>query len=222
MIRSIFYKEWLKLRLCWCLFVVVHVGLVVYLLLSLRSTLLASGVVETWATMIGRDVLMVNQLMYLPVITGVGIALCQWLPEMQVKRIRLTLHLPVDFTVSIGTMLLCSLVGLCLIFALDAALLAGVEQLWLPRELVWRTFLTCLPWYFGGLLGYTVSSWYLLEPQWKIRCVDMLIGAPFVALCFLTSQPACYSNMFPWLLLVLIITACLPFYSVYRFKLGKQ
>lgn len=222
MIQSIFYKEWLKLRLCWCLFLVVHVGLVVYLLLSLRSTLLASGVVETWATMIGRDVLMVNQLMYLPVITGVGIALCQWLPEMQVKRIRLTLHLPVDYTASIGAMLLCGLCGLTLIFTLDAALLAGVEQLWLPRELVWRTFLTCLPWFFGGMLGYTITSWCLLEPQWKIRCADMLIGAPLVALCFLTSQPACYIRMFPWLLILLIITACLPFYSVYRFKLGKQ
>lgn len=222
MIQSIFYKEWLKLRLCWCLFLVVHVGLVVYLLLSLRSTLLASGVVETWATMLGRDVLMVNQLMYLPIVTGVGIALCQWLPEMQVKRIRLTLHLPVDYTASIGAMLLCGLCGLTLLFTLDVVLLAGVEQLWLPRELVWRTFLTCLPWYIGGMLGYSITSWCLLEPQWKIRCADMLIGAPLIALCFLTAQPACYIRMFPWLLALLVVTVCLPFYSVYRFKLGKQ
>lgn len=222
MLQAIFYKEWLKLRLFWCLAVVVHIALIVYLLLSLRSTLLASGIVETWATMIGRDVLMVNQLMYLPLITGVALALCQWLPEMQIKRIRLTLHLPIDYTASIGTMLLCSICGLCLLFAVDAAALAIVEQLWLPRELVWRTFLTCLPWFIGGLLGFICTSWCLLEPQWKIRCVDILIGAPLVALCFLTAQPACYIEMFPWLLLVLVATACLPFYSVYRFKLGKQ
>ena len=96
MLKSIFYKEWLKLRLFWCLALVVHSGLIAYILLSLRSTLLASGIVETWATMIGRDVLMVNTLMYLPLITGVCVALCQWLPEMQVKRLRLTLHLPID------------------------------------------------------------------------------------------------------------------------------
>ena len=77
MIRAIFYKEWLKLRLFWCLALVVHAGLITYLLLALRSTLLASGVVETWATMIGRDVLMINALMYLPLITGVVSALCQ-------------------------------------------------------------------------------------------------------------------------------------------------
>ena len=222
MLRAIFYKEWLKLRLFWCLALAVHAGLIAYLLLALRSTLLASGVVETWATMIGRDVLMVNQLMYLPLLTGVCIALCQWLPEMQIKRIRLTLHLPIDYTVSIGIMLLSSLTGLCLLFALDAAALALVEQTWLPRELVWRTFLTCLPWYIGGLLGYSVCSWCLLEPQWKIRCLDILVGAPLVALCFLTAQPACYVRMWPWLLLALVLTACLPFYSVYRFKLGKQ
>ena len=222
MIRSIFYKEWLKLRLFWCLALVVHVGLVVYMLLSIRSTLLASGVVETWATMIGRDVLMVNSLMYLPLVTGVCIALCQWLPEMQIKRIRLTLHLPIDYTLSIGAMLFCSVVCLCVLFTADAAVLALVEQLWLPRELVWRTFLTCLPWYFGGMLGYNVVSWCILEPQWKGRCVNFLIGAPLVALCFLSTQPACYTPMLPWLFLLLVVTTCLPFYSVYRFKLGKQ
>ena len=222
MIRSIFFKEWLKLRLLWCLALVVHAGMVTYLLLSLRSTLLASGVVETWATMIGRDVLMVNALMYLPLVTGVCAAVCQWLPEMQIKRIRLTLHLPIDYTASIGAMLFCSLVCLCGLFALDAAVLAFVEQLWLPRELVWRTFLTCLPWYIGGLLAYNIVSWCILEPQWKGRCIIMLIGAPLVALCFLSAQPACYSHMWPWLLLLLGITVCLPFYSVYRFKLGKQ
>ena len=222
MLRAIFYKEWLKLRLFWCLALVVHIGLIAYLLLSMRSTLLASGVVETWATMIGRDVLMVNALEYLPLVTGVALALCQWLPEMQIKRIRLTLHLPIDYSASIGTMLLSSLIGLCALCAIDATLLAIIEQIWLPRELVWRTFLTCLPWFIGGLLGYSVVSWCLLEPQWKMRCVDILIGAPLVALCFLSTQPACYIHMWPWLILALIATVCLPFYSVYRFKLGKQ
>lgn len=222
MLHAIFYKEWLKLRLFWCLALAAHVGLIVYLLLSIRSTLLASGVVETWATMIGRDMLMVNSFMYLPLVTGVCLALCQWLPEMQIKRIRLTLHLPVDYTLSIGAMLLCSIVCLCVLFLVDAAVLAIVEQMWLPRELVWRAFLTCLPWYFGGMLGYNVVSWCILEPQWKGRCLNFLIGAPLVALCFLSAQPACYTTMLPWLCLLLVATICLPFYSVYRFKLGKQ
>jgi hypothetical protein len=222
MIRAIFYKEFLKLRLIWGLALIVHIGMIVYLLLSLRSTLLASGVVETWATMIGRDVLMINPLMYLPLITGVGVALCQWLPEMQVKRIRLTLHLPLPYTSSIGAMLFSSLLGLTILFTLDAAVLALVEQIWLPRELVGRTLLTCLPWFLGGLIGYNVVSWCLLEPQWSIRCCNLLIGASLVALCFLTSQPACYLIMWRWLILVLVLTLCFPFYSVYRFKLGKQ
>lgn len=221
MLKAIFYKEWLKLRLFWGVAIVVHVAIIAYLLLALRSTLLSSGVVEVWATMIGRDVLMVQPLMYLPLVTGVVLALCQWLPEMQQKRIRLTLHLPLNYTRSIGAMLLFCLVGLCGLFVLDASLLAVVEQVWLPRELVWRTFLTCLPWFIGGLLGYIVCSWCLLEPQWQGRVVDALIGAPLVALCFLTAQPACYTAMLPWLCLLLVATICLPFYSVYRFKQGK-
>ncbi len=222
MVRAIFYKEWLKLRLVWCLAFVIHIGLITYLLLALRATLLSAGTIETWATMISRDVLMINQLTYLPLITGVCIALCQWLPEMQNKRIRLTLHLPIDYSQSIGIMLLSSMIGLCILFSIDAVTLSIVEQLWLPRELVWRTFITCLPWYIGGFIGYNVTSWCLLEPLWKMRCVNFLIGAPLVALCFLTTQPACYIAMWPWLLVVVVATACLPFYSIYRFKLGKQ
>lgn len=222
MIKSIFYKEWLKLRLFWLLAIIAHLGLIIYLLLSLRSILLSAGIVETWATMIGRDVMMINPLMYVPLVTGVCLALCQWLPEMQAKRIRLTLHLPIDYSLSIGSMLLYAIVGLCIIYALDATILAIVEQCWLPNELVWRSFITSLPWYFGGLVGYSVCSWCILEPQWRIRCINILIGAPLTSICFITSQPACYSKMFPWLIVLLLATMCLPLYSVYRFKLGKQ
>ena len=222
MLRAIFYKEYLKLRLVWPVLLLLHLGVVIYLLLALRATLLTSGVVETWATMIGRDVLMVGLLMYVPLLSGIAVALCQWLPEMQNKRIKLTLHLPVDYTVTIGAMLLCGLLGLCLICCLDAIILAVVESLWLPRELVWRTLLTCLPWYIGGLMAYAITSWCVLEPQWRMRCLDLCIGAPLVTLCYLTSQPACYSAMWPWLVVLLLIAVCLLFYSVYRFKLGKQ
>ncbi len=222
MIKAIFYKEWLKTRLLWFIAVVSHVGLVVYLLLSLRSTLLSHGTVETWATMIGRDTLMIGRLTYLPLLTGVILSLCQWLPEMVQKRIRLTLHLPIDYTRSVTAMLLFGFIGLSVLFMLDASLLAVVEQRWLPRELVWRIFLTCLPWYIAGLLGYSLAAWCILEPQWRGRCFNMLISVPLIALCFLTTQPACYIYMFPWLIALLLVATILPLYSVYRFKLGKQ
>ena len=221
MIKSIIYKEWLKLRLFWGLATTVHIGLIAYILLKLRNTLISSGTVETWATMIGRDMLMINQLMFVPLITGLVLALCQWLPEMQIRRIRLTLHLPIDYTLSIGTMLLSSIGGMCLLFTTDAAILAAIQQIWLPRELVWRSFLTIQPWYISALLAYFVASWVILEPQWSVRCVNVLIGTPLVALCFLTSQPACYTAMIPWFGVLLVVTAGLPFYSIYRFKLGK-
>jgi hypothetical protein len=165
---------------------------------------------------------MINTMMYLPLVTGVCIALCQWLPEMQNKRIRLTLHLPIDYTLSIGLMLLCGIAGLSVLFATDAAVMAITQQFWLPRELVTRTWLTCLPWYLGGLIAYSITTWIILEPQWRLRCVNLLIGVPLVALCFLSSQPASYVRMTPWLIALLIVTACLPAYSIYRFKLGKQ
>lgn len=222
MLKAIFNKEWLKLRLFWIIAISANTAVVTFILLSLRSTLLASGVVETWATMIGRDMLFVGQLEFVPLVTGIVLAVCQWIPEMQIKRIRLTLHLPIDYTKSIGMMLLSSLSGLILLFAFDAISLAIIEQIWLPRELILRTFLTCLPWYLGGLIAYSVTSWIILEPQWRYRCIFIVIGAPLVYLAYLTSQPACYIAFFPWLIVLLLLTSCLPFYSIYRFKLGLQ
>ena len=221
MIKSIFYKEWLKTRVVVLLAAALNIGCIAYILLSLRNTLLSSGVVETWATMIGRDIMMVNSLMLIPLITGIVLAVMQWLPEMQQKRIKLTLHLPIKYGYSIGLMLGYGLTCLLLTFILDAALLAIVESLWLPAELVYRTFLTTLPWYIAGCMGYAVISWLLLEPTWRIRIIDACIGAPLVGICFLTTQPACYINFIPCLIILAAIMACLPLYSVYRFKMGE-
>ena len=221
MLKSIFIKEWLKTRLAVCLILASTTGLIGYLLLSLRSTITTSGAVETIATMIGRDMIFVNLMQFVPLLAGVCLAVVQWLPEMQNKRIKLTLHLPVSYTWSIGLMLAYGICCLVLTDVLNLSLLWAVEAVWLPAELIRHTLLTMLTWYIGGIAGYLFVSWIILEPVWKMRVGAMCIAAALLALFFLTPQPEVYNRFLP--LLVLLTASCvlLPYYSIYRFKTGK-
>lgn len=221
MFQQFFYKEWLKTKWVIILLGMIHIGMIIYLMLALRSTLIASGKIETIATMIGRDMLFITPYMYIPLISSVVLALVQWLPEMQQRRIRLTLHLPVSMGLSIGSMLAFSLFALLIMFGIVACLLVVIESIWLPRELIVRALLTLGPWFIAGLMGYSVTSWIILELSWGIRIVWLAIGAPVVYVCLISSQPACYDHFLPWLIVLACTVTCLPFYSVYRLSMGK-
>ena len=221
MIKAIFIKEWLKTRLAACLIFVVAVGVVIYLLLALRSTMATSGAVETIATMIGRDMIFVNLMQFIPMLCAICLTVVQWLPEMQLKRIKLTLHLPVPYTQSIGLMLLYGVAVLAVVSVADLALLWAVESLWLPAELIRHTLLTMLTWHIAGLMAYLLVSWIILEPVWRMRVAEMAVAVPLLALFFLTPQPEVYNRFLPLLGLLTVLCGLLPFYSIYRFKTGK-
>jgi len=221
MLKAIFIKEWLKTRLCVCLIWAATTGVIAYLLLALRSTIATSGAVETIATMLGRDIIFVNLMQFIPLLAGVCLAVVQWLPEMQNKRIKLTLHLPVSYTKSIGLMLGYGVACLLAMSLLNLALLWIVEAVWLPAELIRHTLLTMQTWYTAGILGYLLVSWIILEPVWKMRVAAMCTAASLLALFFLTPQPEVYNRFLPILIVLTVACVLLPFYSIYRFKTGK-
>lgn len=221
MLNSIFYKEWLKTRLAVCLIWTATTGVIAYLLLALRSTIATSGAVETIATMLGRDMIFVNLTQFIPLLAGVCLAVVQWLPEMQNKRIKLTLHLPVSYLKSIGLMLCYGIVCLLAMTVVNLGLLWAVETIWLPAELIRHTLLTMLTWYLGGIAGYLLVSWIILEPVWKMRVAAMCMAGPLLALFYLTPQPETYNRFLPILMFLTGICVLLPYYSIYRFKTGK-
>lgn len=221
MLRSLFCKEWLKTRLVVALAWFATMGMILYLLLSLRHTILTSGAVETIATMLGRDLIFVDIMRFVPLIIGVCLALAQWLPEMQQKRLKLTLHLPVHYAYSISIMLLYGVVVMLGISLSNLLLLGAVEAIYLPYEIIRHTLLTMLTWYLAGIMGYLLFSWVILEPIGRMRVFALCISAALLSICYLSSMPEAYNYLLPALLLLTLLLFMLPFYSVYRFKQGK-
>ena len=89
-------KEWLKTRMAVVLIFVASLGLCAYLLIDTHRLIAVNGVMPVWDTLLGRDTLLLELLEFVPLIAGILLGCTQMLPEMLQKRIKLTLHLPIE------------------------------------------------------------------------------------------------------------------------------
>lgn len=184
MLGAIVLKEWLKVRWVWGAALVVHLGMLLYLLLALRHQFQVehSEMIWYWAFELRR--LLYTQIQYLPALTGAVIAVAQFGPEMLDGRFRLSLHLPLR-----GDLLVWSWVGFGalmggLLALLDAAGLYWIIGLWFPREAAASAVLTALPWLLGGWIAYFAATLALLEPERARRLIYLGLGAAFLALLY--------------------------------------
>ena len=150
MLRSIFMKEWLKTRMAVVLVFVASLGLCAYLLIDAHHLIAINGVMPVWDTLLGRDTLLLELLEFVPLIAGILLGCTQMLPEMLQKRIKLTLHLPIENWKAIGIMVLYGVIIMLGLLVLNIGLCYAVLQIWLPgtywkarsRQIVTKTLRT--------------------------------------------------------------------------------
>ena len=146
----------------------------------------------------------------------------QFVPEMQQKRLKLTLHLPYPQNRMLMLMLIAGLSELTVIYLINYLILYAYLQNILAPELTDRILLTSLPWYIGGITAYSLTSWICLEPTWKRKLLNFFISCGIIRIFFLSNVPQAYDG-FIWILLLFTgFTFILPWLSVTRFKAGKQ
>lgn len=90
-----------------------------------------------------------------PLLAGLLLAIVQFVPEMQQKRLKLTLHLPYPQNRMLMLMLIAGLSELIVIYLIDYLILYVYLQNILAPELTDRILLTSLPWYIGGITAYS-------------------------------------------------------------------
>ena len=155
-------------------------------------------------------------------LAGLLLAIVQFVPEMQQKRLKLTLHLPYPQNRMLMLMLIAGLSELIVIYLIDYLILYVYLQNILAPELTDRILLTSLPWYIGGITAYSLTSWICLEPTWKRKILNFFISCGIIRIFFLSNVPQAYDG-FIWILLLFTgFTFILPWLSVTRFKAGKQ
>lgn len=220
MIKSLFFKEWLKTRIAVILSVVATMGLCAYILLNISRVIASHGMMAVWDTLLNRDTLLIELLRFVPLVIGILLGVTQVLPEMAQKRIKLTLHLPVDNWKSIGTMVLYGAVVMVGLAVLNLGTCFIVMCQWLPAEILRHIFLTALVWYLAGVLAYFFTVWIALEPTWKMRIPELLFAAACLRGFYMSPMPEAYNAFLPIMVVFTILCSALPMLSIDRFKQG--
>ena len=148
--KAIFYKEWIKTRRYFPIALTVSVIFIIYALLGVQRVINFRGVAHLWEILLSRDVVFIETLTYIPLLAGLLLAIVQFVPEMQQKRLKLTLHLPYPQNRMLMLMLIAGLSELIVIYLIDYLILYVYLQNILAPELTDRILLTSLPWYIGG------------------------------------------------------------------------
>lgn len=222
MFKAIFYKEWIKTR--WYLLVVSVVcgGFLAYVVGRLFKVVELKGAGHIWEVVVLKNALFIDPLTYIPLGVGLLLGIFQYMPEMQRKCFKLTLHLPYPAQRMVFAMLKYGSIVLTLIFGLMfLALYLALDRIF-PAELTSRILLSSLPWFLAGYAAYYFTAWITLEPTWKRRVLNMLVAAFTLYAYFLAPAPEAYNSFLPYLAVFTFALLSLSWLSVVRFKLGCQ
>lgn len=219
---KITYKEWIKTRWFLLVSLLAHLGFVGYSLLRVHRVAALHGEDHVWVVMMTHDQVFIDLLQYIPLITGLLLALFQFCPEMYHKCLKLTLHLPVAHLRITAQMLSWGILALFALTAADYAMMYGFLQSVLPVELYSRILLTALPWYLAGLAAYLLTAWIVLEPAWLRRLFNIAVSLLLMRIYFVSTTPCAYMRIGLWLAAFTLLLALLPVISIVRFKEGKE
>ncbi len=220
--KAILYKEWIKTRWVVLSGLLVLPGVTVYLLIRMLKVIDLQGAGHIWEVVITRNAIFIDTLRYLPLIFGVVLGLMQFIAEMQQKRLKLTLHLPVSQMRLVNTMLLYGILALGVCFAGCYGAMLCVMPIVLPVELWGHIMLTAVPWFLAGISGYLITGFIVLEPKWKRRVVYLIFAIPLLWIYFLSPTPGAYNGFLPLLTVFTFSQILYSTTSVARFKAGAQ
>lgn len=220
MTKAIFYKEWIKLRWLLAGLAGVFMAIIPYLVLNLHSKFRFAGKAHLWAVIAEKDVNMISQLQYLPLIAGIMMGLFQFIPEMNKKSFKLTLHLPHPEKLTVIKMMLFGFGSLASIFVATGGLLLALIRFSLPPTIIVSWLIASLPWYLAGITAYLLAAWVCIEPSWKQRAVNTLIAASILSIFLRASGSFGYLYATPVLIALVVLALLFTFYSVFRFKEG--
>lgn len=220
--KLILYKEWLKTRWVLLGIALVTAALTAYCFLNLTKVVQIRGAELLWGALVHKETVLTEILRFVPAIAGALLALSQWIPEIQRKRLKLTLHLPYSQTGMLAMITVYGLVALTVLFGLQALASAWAMGTWVPAELVTRILRTMAVWYLAGWAAYLFTSALCLEPTWRMRVVLLLVAAGVLRLMFLSGVPEAYNGFFPWMFVYVLLSGGLLFSGVARFKEGLQ
>lgn len=223
MFKALFYKEWIKTRWYFLISMLVTLGFTAFKMIQIsRAMTLKGGPGHFWETMLMKDVIFIDSLQYIPLAIGIVWAIVQFVPEMNHKCLKLTLHLPCNQLKLLYSMLLSGFLLLLFCYVLNLALIYAYFSLYFAPELVSHIMWSAYPWYIAGMAAYLLFAWICLEPTWKLRIFNMIVSGFLLKIFYISNQPEAYRPFILTLIISTLLLFSLPWLSIVRFKEGKQ
>ncbi len=222
MTKAIIYKEWIKLRWVMISIGAVFMASLPYFFLNIENKFRFAGKAHLWSVIAQKDMNFIGELTYLPLLSGIILGLFQFIPEMNKKSFKLTLHLPHPERLIVLKMMLFSALYLLSVFLLTIIGLLTILSVSLPIVVIQAWIMAALPWFMAGIAAYFLSAWICIEPSWKQRAINMVLAGVVLALFF--KGGSSYAYLYGWssLMIISVVGILFPFYSVSRFKEGVQ
>jgi hypothetical protein len=220
--KSIIYKEWIKIRWALLAFLIIGIIALSVVLLRVRHDILFVDAANYWYSFLFRGSPYYMLLKFLPFLAGLGIAVAQYFPETVNKRIKLTFHLPVRENEILIKMH--SFGAICLITEFIILLLVFImgSSIFFPSDIIIPSLISILPWFLGGIAAYFIVALILLEPIWLYRGLFTIIGGGFITFFYLNGVIGAYKPVLLILLLLTLLSNILVLFSGYRFRKGEM
>jgi hypothetical protein len=222
MIRSLFFKEWIKSRWVLLVLLVAFTGVIAYSFITLSTGLRVTGVGAVWENTIQKGLTYFDYIKYLPALAGVLLAMAQYAPEITNKRLKLTLHLPMPEVRIMLSMLLFGIGSLTVLFALAYAAIGIGAGRYFPSEVTQWNLTAVVPWLWGGMAAYLLTAWVAIEPVWSRRVFETVVALCLLSLFYFSATPGAYAPLLPWLIGAVALSVVFSLYSLIRFKDGEQ
>lgn len=220
MFKAIIYKEWLKIRWSYIGMAAVTLFVLLYIHLKLSHDMKFSEATSYWYYVIFRGIKFYLQFKYIPFLAGLAVALTQFVPEINMKRLKLTLHLPMRENAILVQMMSVGVISLVILFIAAILILSVITLNFFPHEMLGSILLTTLPWFLAGLVAYFAVSMIILEPLWIRRILLILISFGFIDCLFKSYWYNLYVHSLPVFVLLGLFFSTSILLSAHRFRKG--
>jgi hypothetical protein len=221
MIKSVFFKEWLKVRWASAAISIAFLLMLGYIYLNTSYYMRFIEPNGMWYNVVFRAMIFYGDLfIYFPLFAGIIIGVTQFIPEISSNRLKLTLHLPMKENIMLLSMLSFGTTILIIIFIITYIILAIISSTFFPVEVLWSLIITSLPWFLSGLIAYWAVAMISIEILWLVRIALLVVFLGFLNLLFYLDFYNTYSHSIIIFMFLSLFFALQTFLSSYRFRKG--
>ena len=218
LLDPIYHKEILKIRWPWLTLLILNGMLMAYIYVETRHGFALDHAEIVWYRVMHLNRMYYTPMKVAPLLTGVLLAVIQYLPEMAAERLRLSLHLPVPPHRLILAHVMVGLTAAVLIIFLDMTTLALIMARFFPIEAVGTALWTALPWCLAGLAAYLGTTLGLLEPDYRLKVFNLAVAAGVAGFFLQPAVPGGYRPVLPVLVAALFLLVPAVLLPAYRFR----